>query len=505
MKNNLDIQDCLRDEFHANALTVKFTDGTLGALYVQSSATKPPRWVSFLSTSAIGLPTLLSNNASAVLFVQRGARTVALTFGYGRSLLRPGSWEEDFGLKVTLNSVDTAKIRSVDRMSLDSIGQHSRIQASREASIGEFGLDLEQDLLRAVTGRPTDKGLGKGMTGKDALRVTLPIALPNLPALIDLYLIQAESMVYKKAFPWVDQIHEVKDPAMVAKLDAALLDRIQAADFERLWLTIPEIIDWDRIDGFKYRSNESDPVHADVHFFDLLHEMDGDDVTLPLLKRRKIYAISSETGEPLEQWTLYRCIYFEVDETSDTYLLNGGKWYKIGSSFRDRVNKSFSEIESATVALPNYADKSEGAYNTRVVQEQPTQFALFDRKQIKCDTAVDKVEFCDLFSNGKHIVHVKRYAGSSAPLSHLFAQAVVSGTLFRRDSEFRIKVQDLMPSGFGPVTEIPMGLEYEVVLGIVSQSKKPLRLPFFSKVNLNSARARLEELGYRVTLAKIQS
>ena len=98
------------------------------------------------------------------MFLPRGERLFALTFGYGKSLLVPGSWDEDFGLKVTLKTVDSNRIRTVDRATLDAIGQHSRIQASREAKIGEFGLDLEQDFLRAVTGVPPDNTLGKQLT-----------------------------------------------------------------------------------------------------------------------------------------------------------------------------------------------------------------------------------------------------------------------------------------------------------------------------------------------------
>jgi uncharacterized protein (TIGR04141 family) len=46
--------------------------------------------------------------------------------------------------------------------------------------------------------------------------------------------------------------------------------------------------------------------------------------------------------------------------------------------------------------------------------------------------------------------------------------------------------------------------EYEIVLAIVSTSKKDLTIPFFSRVNLNNAWIRLQDLGYRVSLAKIQ-
>src|SRR2546425_782967 len=105
-------------------------------------------------------------SSAAVLIVTVSEKTFVLTFGYGRSLLRPGVWEEDFGLRVTLNAVDPLRIRSVDRFKFDAISQHSQIQASRDANIVEFGLDVEQDLLRAVTGKPRDPTLANQLTGK---------------------------------------------------------------------------------------------------------------------------------------------------------------------------------------------------------------------------------------------------------------------------------------------------------------------------------------------------
>jgi len=46
-------------------------------------------------------------------------------------------------------------------MSFDAIGQHGRIQTSREANIREFGLDLGQDMPRAVNGKSSHIDLSK--------------------------------------------------------------------------------------------------------------------------------------------------------------------------------------------------------------------------------------------------------------------------------------------------------------------------------------------------------
>src|ERR1019366_610765 len=96
----------------------------------------------------------------------------ALPFGQGRYLLNLDKLEERFGLKVCLNSIDAAAIRSIDKRSFDALLTQSRVQTSKAAPIADFGLDVEQDLLRAATGTPVDKGLGERMSGLDSLSVS---------------------------------------------------------------------------------------------------------------------------------------------------------------------------------------------------------------------------------------------------------------------------------------------------------------------------------------------
>jgi uncharacterized protein (TIGR04141 family) len=112
----------------------------------------PPPWVSFFDGAVDDLSGVQGSSTSAVLLVRTGGRTFAIAFGFGRILLQPGTTDDRFRPWVTLNAVDHTQIRSVDRETLDSPAPHSQIQARKAASITEFGLDVDQDLLRAVTG-----------------------------------------------------------------------------------------------------------------------------------------------------------------------------------------------------------------------------------------------------------------------------------------------------------------------------------------------------------------
>src|ERR1017187_3733856 len=188
---------------------------------------------------------------SAVLIVPTAKRLFAITFGSGRSILKAETTEERFGLKVTLNAVDPAKIRSVERLTVDSPTPHSQIQARSGVSIRQFGLNLDQDLLREVTGPPLDtKAHGLRLTGKGALHATGPFTLKKLLALLRRYLAESKKTDYRKHFPWVDHIQEVKSTTLKEELDTQLQNRLQRRALDKMWLAVPEIINWDSFDAF---------------------------------------------------------------------------------------------------------------------------------------------------------------------------------------------------------------------------------------------------------------
>ena len=162
--------------------------------------------------------------------------------------------------------------------------------------------------------------------------------------------------------------------------------------------------------------------------------------------------------------------------------------------------------DRATVLeLPSYKHKNENEYNEKVAK-QNQEFCCMDRINIIHGGGYSKVEFCDLFTKDKQIIHVKRYGGS-AVLSHLFSQGVVSGELFIADEEFRKKVNRKLSDSHKITDAVskPDASEYKIIFAIISSFEKVLEIPFFSKVNLKNARRRLETYGYQVALQKIKT
>lgn len=474
----------------------------IGDLYVQKPHAKPPSWGKFFAVYLDPKELGKSSSTASVLVVQVDKRWFAITFGQGRFLLEPESWEEGFGLRVTLNSVAQDRIKSIDKLTFDALSTHSKIQSSQEAAPQDFGLDVEQDLVRAVTGSPDDSALGHRLSGKDALRTCVSIAADQLPELLKCYQTQFRSKAYQKTFPWVDHIAEVSRASQKEELDLLLVEQIKAKNLERCWMAVPEIVDWASIDGFRFGPTKKHPKHHDIHLDRFLEEVrDPANITIENLRHRHVLCIGDDDRQ-INQWPAYKCIYCELDVKGESYLLSGGKWYRVTKDFVAEVNDSYARIPRYPAAFPEYDDESEGAYNERVANGDAGRFALMDKKLVPLG---GRFEFCDLYTRDKDIVHVKRYGGSSV-FSHFFAQGTNSGELFQTQAEFRTLVSNVLPAThkFADASKRPAAGEYQVVFAVVSDTDgADLTIPFFSRLNLRAAVRRLDGYGYRVAITKI--
>lgn len=456
---------------------------------------------------------LFNASSKAVLLIEHQNKIFAIPFGYGWNLLNHGVWEERFGLKTTLNAVDANNLRRIDKKNMSSIPNDTSEQLSREGIAADFGIDIEQDLIQSITGKSKDKTFGKSITGKDALSVSVKVDLAGIKEFLESCHQKHLSNDYKTDFGWIDQIAEIKDPTLTEKLDGKLIENIKNNQVEKTWMAVPELVDWADVSGFSYKNSASDTSRQDdirlPDFLDSLSEDDKNNLSVEILKRKKIFCFSAQNDQIKHQWSAYNCLYCETkdDNNEKTYLLSNGKWYEIEKDFSKQVDTDYQELRNQTSSfvLPVYQHKNENDYNEKIAQND-NQFCCMDRKNISHGGCYSKIEFCDLLTKDKKLIHVKHYGGSSV-LSHLFSQGVVSGELFIADKDFRQKVNEKLSDShkINNPENRPTASEYEVIFAIISSSDKDLEIPFFSKVSLRNAKRRLETYGYKVALQKIKT
>ena len=509
VKERVDEAEILDPEGVAGTAETPINLGTrqLGTLFTKQTPTTPPSWLKFFAEVSSQLPRLRRSSVAAAFVTRAGGRFFVVVFGQGRHLIRSGACEERFGLRVTLNSVDPNSLRAVDVSTLEANPFHGTRQASREATLGEFGINLDQDILRAVTGRPMDEQLGRRMTGIDSLSVRVRVNLSTLTSLLKRYLRKSEDDGYRTNFRWVDHVAEVRDDDLEGRLATAVIDLINS-NRPSVWAAIPERIDWANFDSFRFGGKKNAATADDITLDRMMGYFDGEPASLNALLNTCVYCYAEDNPHPLHRWSFFKCLTADLDFEGEKYLLNAGKWYRVSREFVHEVDEELATLleVTSTSTMPIWGDEHEDAYNARVSRDSNGRLALMDQVMIKHAGMPSPIEFCDLFSDDRKLIHVKRY-GQSSVLSHLFMQGLVSAESLLSDARFRNAVNEKLPRThqLADPNARPLPSRYEVVFAIGSTEVGVLKLPFFSRVTLrNVARTLMQSFGYAVAISKIR-
>jgi uncharacterized protein (TIGR04141 family) len=488
--------------------------GLPGVLFVGTQHHATPQWVNMLNPfleQQVGA--VYTASIAALLVVQYQDRLFALTFGFGRTLLKPNCWVRDFGLRATLNRVDHTKLRSIDSKIYDEMVVSTRRQTSRTSKVDTFELDVSRALLRGVTGEPDQNDIFTRLTGSGPVRASTELQLDRLPDVLhDLLSAYGES-AYQQHFGWVDNVREV-DAGTHAQLDQLLLNALQAGNPADAYLSAPEIVDWDHIYRFSY-PHAGAVLYLELSLTEYLAVLNAHNipVTLDVLMRHRV-RVQYDGDEALyDKWTIYECLVWETAIGNRRFVLMDGLWFQIAPDFATAVADFLTSITSNFIPFPNAAaGQREGDYNEAIEAQDPANFAMLDREPFYPTGASSPIEFCDLFSTAGHLIHVKKRA-SSGMLSHLFSQGSVSSALFLQDPALRASITQrldalgmLAQAALIPAAR-PNSSDYEVVYAVIAPQMQgiwPPPLPFFSSVNLMHHAQLVRNLGYNVSLQYIR-
>ena len=279
-------------------------------------------------------------------------------------------------------------------------------------------------------------------------------------------------------------------------------------------MSIPELVNWQEINTIRYTPKGDD--YYDVDIRTLLSDVFLDaPIDVSSLFSKRVYAINA-LGTTIDSWNVYRCLCSEVEEEGKQYILSNGQWYLIEDAFVQEVNNYYAATPLSNWSLEDSRlNENEEDYNQRVVGLILDHRLLMDKRLVKPSRGLDEIEFCDIYTTDKELIHVKRYSGS-ATLSHLFNQGLVSGELllqrvFREQlnakletMEHEIEHRDLNAWKVNVAERDFHHEEYKVIYAIITnkEGERP-SIPFFSKVSFRQVCQRLKDYGYQVTLMKI--
>lgn len=492
----------------------------VGILYYKKSEVDVPDWVEsfFKNNREIIKANFLGSGSKAVLIVNiennRKSRFFAIPFGTGRFLLKDDCMEERFGLMTCLNLIEASKIRAIDKKTITKNPLISREQISKASGVSEFQMDFEKDLIKAVTGKSLIDTFGKTVTGKESFSVSAKVDINNIKGFLKTCFIEYQKKNYRKNFEWVDQIKEVESSQTVTELYGELINTLKDYKNEKLtrrnnnsiWLAVPEIIDWENFIGYRYSVKKKDKLFEELDISDYLETIkEAKEISIKQMSKTNVtcWAANNNREDYIKRWNIFSCVNAEIEYMKGKYILDNGDWYEIDSDFVKTINKDFNSTEMAKLNVPAYNNQVEGKYN--ILAAKKLKAECLDCDLVAYGGGKSKIEFCDILTSNKKIIHVKKNSGS-ALLSHLFEQGKVSAELLITDKLFRKELRKKLKENKYKRT-IPLqkavAAKYKIIFAIITQ-KKEISIPFFSKVALKNTKKALEAYGFKVLLCNIK-
>lgn len=498
-----DPQDALVNSDELVRYEIRPDSGVSGRLYVKAGRATPPSWREFLeAVTDRPLGDYRNQHASAVLFVERGARTFALTFGFGRHLLDVEALEPDFGLKVAAALVNPDEMNSIDSRLVQSNRLQVRRQAARGATTRDMGMDVGREMLRALSGRVLDGSLGTRITGADALGLAGRTDVASLLERLDRFRDAHEQRLYRQRFAVLDRWRAVSDRRLRAELDSELLRAFERRD-KKLALAVPEIVDW-RAAGFRFSREAVETRHPFPDLADYLRTRKTPP-DLKDLRRDRMTLLGADTDEVIGRWSVYGALEWEVPRDDRIFFLTDASWYEIDADYLKLVDGRLNAIDKTGLERPDFDPREhERDYNKRLAAHRSGR-AFLDGKFAYFEDEAGQVEICDVFTGEREFVHVKRDFDADG-LSHLFAQGSVSAELFSYRPAYRDRLRELLAAypNLGDVvpSETPEPGSFRVCFGIISQQPErvPNDLPVFSRVHLTQMADLIERVGFRLTV-----
>lgn len=476
-------------------------------LYVLDTQARPPWWREFFGIQR----ELFQASKGALIFLSVGDRNFAISFGHVYHHLNDYSYEYDFGLRVTLNSLDPSELKSADMVS-PGTARRKRTQVAISTDLTFLDFDGNSEIIRSLTGKVKDeyKELFKNATGSTSLKVGMKVAPQNLPEVCENLLGLYESNDFRETFPNIQNISPVKDPEQVDDLNANLLQAFNNRS-DALVLSIPEIVDYhgDKTCCFFRAEGKTSEIYPDITIEALWSFLSENEIVPEDASSFRQYqlVLCDVEGNPGRAYTIMRSLVYEISAPGDAAIfhITDGNWYRAEAAFVERMT-TYINAKCQPCNLPAYNHDrtvkgkqvySEEAYNAAITDWNENYICL-DQTDIS-PTGSTQVEPCDIYSVSglgtdqatAEMYHIK-ISTRSAHLSHLFNQGINSVELLKQEVECSTKLKNILR---GKVPEdksedfcAPIDQKkYSVIFGVISHKPGAMQaenLPLFSRLSL---------------------
>ncbi|GIJ23625.1 DUF6119 family protein [Micromonospora lutea] len=497
------------------------------ALLVHGTVPRPrAEWCDALASLTGEDIDLGHSSGGGALLLAVDERAYALTYGtLGRHMIDQEVFDRTFGVSFAVRALMPSDIRQIRRRVIGAAGRVDRSFVPAGQPIWKYGIDKWGEIVGQVCGRTENprltvcrrSGRPARIDGGDALHIQLCVEPEGL--LADLR--EIDRVCREESPPadleFITQIRPVRasDPRMPKLIDT-IDERLGLANPPALGVAVPGdlISDIEHVRSYRIqipKSGRRRTLTAELDLPAILAHSNGalDGDRWSGLRNGTITLCTDTRGaEEMDSTRAFRWLTAEVAVGTSHLLLHEGEWYEIGDRHRDFLGQEIAEIlaRPSAIALPPWtADLAdEDAYN-REAARCNSGLVLLDKKLLRTTQHRRGIEACDLLGPGGELIHVKR-AKSSSPLSHLFAQGIVSYEALRYQQDARARFLDTVrrqPNGrdLGPDFR-PTKVVYAIALG-TSRRVSVNSLFTFAQVALYQAMKALRNEGVEVSVIGI--
>lgn len=440
----------------------------------------------------------------------------AITFGTGRSFLDSSKVDENFGRKATLRIGSNYPILSVEKVKIGALMAYKSTKIPAGASLPHFGFNDHEDMLTNVSvvapksTKYSANSRSAILRGGRSLSVFLPTEPRKLIETLDSLNEAITKESVKPKYPQLERTIKIRKGskefhALNEQLKKHLKEAFKAhfqrgrVDDEESFYSLMQF-------GLIFENDFTEPL-AEVKICiegKISQKYDGADLPMSLaqliddsdelknltvdqLLAADIY-LTREIGLPEETVKLARHIAYYLIYDGKNYLHWNGEWYHFDQRFIDWVNQqvglAYKGDGATKLALPPWSKSetdSEKEYNELLADT--LDGICLDGTSLKNVAMHSSIEPCDVLLREGIFIHVKRVE-SSAPTSHLIAQALTSTSLFQKDSEARARLNEIIKKRTKKKAFISTPKEIHIVLARDDKIMQPDKLFSFSQINL---------------------
>jgi uncharacterized protein (TIGR04141 family) len=320
---------------------------------------------------------------------------------------------------------------------------------------------------------------------------------------------------YVDEFSFVDSMVPVEDPDEINRLEPLIVAELLDDSSDRIDVFYPDdLVEFgdERMICYIAYPKEQKASHGRTTLTNaMVRKMAKDDPDRVL--RRPLRFLDA-SGDEVGTLSVLACLAADITEGNRRYVLYDGTFFHVNQDFIGGIDTAIDALVRSQLEMPAFLGGTEPPWNRNFVAANPDTHILIDTRLVR-PPGQTPFEPCDVITTAGALIHVKR-KGRSSTLSHLFTQALRSTQLLSSESVCRKELFDLVNKhalsallanqtidALSSLVGRPPNLEVCFALLGDWTNRTARSLPLLSKIDLVSAAQRLDQMGFRPTLALV--